>query len=292
MFHHFVGNIYILEKPPEAQENELNLELPDEILADIDKEKYSNELSKEQLAKLLYFREQMAEIIGEDVLRRLRIDGVLLSSDTTLLYAIASEISNNRNHWRGLKFLNSDSTEKWEWILMKTLRFIPGGWDYRYGSFAKFVAISSQSWTKTIPELLDDLDSENVTIEDFFKMEKNSSYKLAALLNDVNVLQKEIIPDQHIDISTFIGKLSRGFLPSCVMALEEYGLPRMISRKLHDAQIIDFEDENISLHDALRSLTEKRSEIELQPTLDNFDRYVIDYFFSGITSDLESKIPP
>lgn len=59
----------------------------------------------------------------------------------------------------------------------------------------------------------------DITIDEFFKMERNATFKLTALLNDINVIQKEIAPDQKMDISSYIAKLSKAFLPSCLMTL-------------------------------------------------------------------------
>ena len=92
------------------------------------------------------------------------------------------------------------------------------------------------------------------------------------------------MPEQHVDISPFIARLSKAFLPSCVLELEEYGLPRMLSKQIHSARLIDFEDETLTLHRALDVLNEKRSEITTTlEALDPFDRYVLDYFFEGIS---------
>lgn len=65
----------------------------------------------------------------------------------------------------------------------------------------------------------------------FFQLERNSTFKLSALLGDINILQKIIFKHKKIDISSFISKLSHAFLPSVVYQLEEYGLPRMLSKK-------------------------------------------------------------
>jgi hypothetical protein len=282
MFRHFVGNIYLLEEPPQPHDTQLELTFPDELLADVDIDKIRAPLTKEQLAKLLVFKEDMAELLGEGALERLRQEGALMSSDLDLLRLIATEIATNRRTWRGLKFLNGDDTEKWEWIIGKVLKLAPGSWDVPYKKFIKYVRACSENWSKSIPELLEDLDEFDVSIEDFFKMEKNATYQLAALLNDVNVLQKEIIPDERIDIAPFITRLSRAFLPSCVMDLEEYGLPRMLSRKIDTAGIIDFTGKAHSLDEALSQLRNARNPIENLPSLDAFDKYVLDYFFEGV----------
>lgn len=207
----------------------------------------------------------------------------MISSDAELLAGIALEINNNRKTWRGLAILNSPSSEYWGWILNKVLRLAPGEWEFPYSKFIEFVKMLSANWQNSIPELLDKLDEQDVTIEEFFKLERNATFKLTALLSDINVIQKEVMPDQHIDISPFIARLSKAFLPSCVLELEEYGLPRMLAKKIHAAGIVDFEDENLSLHSALDMLNKMKHKIqEKVADLDGFDRYVLDHFFDGI----------
>lgn len=284
MFRHFIGNIYILEQPPDPTETQLTLTFPDELLADLDDNDFKTELTKEQLAKILVFKEQMASVLGQGTFDRLRSEGALVSGDTTLITNIALEIGQNRNKWRGLIILNSESPENWGWILSKVLRFIPGGWDVAYTKFIEFVRVLSANWTSSIPELMDAMDKEDVTIEEFFRLERNATFKLTSLLSDINVIQKEIMPEQHVDISPFIARLSKAFLPSCVLELEEYGLPRMLSKQIHSAGLIDFEDETLTLHRALDTLNMKRREItNALEALDPFDRYVLDYFFEGVS---------
>jgi len=284
MFKHFIGNIYILEEPPAPAETQLTLTFPDELLADVDDHEFKTELTKEQLAKILVFKEQMASVLGQGTFDRLRTEGALVSGDTTLITNIALEIGQNRNKWRGLIILNSDSTENWGWILSKVLRFVPGGWDVAYSKFIEFVRALSANWTSSIPDLMDAMNKEDVTIEEFFRLERNATFKLTSLLSDINVIQKEIMPEQHVDISPFIARLSKAFLPSCVLELEEYGLPRMLSKQIHSAGLIDFEDETLTLHRALDVLNKKRHEItNTLEALDPFDRYVLDYFFEGIS---------
>lgn len=284
MFKHFIGNIYILEEPPSPTDTQLDLTFPDELLADVDEQEYKEDLTKEQIAKILLYKEQMANVFGQEVFDRLRSEGAFLSGDTALISDIALEISQNRKTWRGLAILNAASTEYWGWILQKVLKLAPGQWECAYSKFIEFVRVLSSNWQYSIPELLDKLDEQDVTIEEFFKLERNATFKLTALLSDINVIQKEILPDQHLDISPFIARLSKAFLPSCVLELEEYGLPRMLSKKIHAAGLIDFEDEKLSLHSALDMLNKMRWEILTKMEgLESFDRYVLGYFYDGVT---------
>lgn len=286
MFRHFVGNIYILEEPPFPADTQLKLTFPDELLADVDDEKYKQELTKEQLAKLLQYKEDMAQLLGKEAFDRLKSEGVLISGDTELITVIAGAISSDKKTWRGLASLNAPSNEYWTWILCKVLKLVPAGWDTTYTKFAEFVRVLSLNWNHSIPELLDQLSEQDVTIEEFFKMERNATFKLTALLNDINVIQKEIVPEHKINISPFIARLSKAFLPSCVMELEEYGLPRMLAKKIHAAGLVDFENENLTLHSALEQLSELKPEILARVEgLDEFDGYVLDYFFDGISQN-------
>ena len=283
MFRHFVGNIYILEEPPSPADTQLELTFPDELLADVDEEQYKKELTKEQLAKLLQYKEDMAQILGQESFDRLRAEGVLISGDTELIAAIALAINSDKKTWRGLATLNASSNEYWAWILRKVIKLVPAGWDATYTKFAEFVRVMSSNWALSIPELLDQLSEQDVTIEEFFKMERNATYKLTALLNDVNVIQMEIVPEHKIDISPFIARLSKAFLPSCVIELEEYGLPRMLAKKIHASGLVNFENEKLDLHSAIELLRAMQPEILGKvKELDSFDRYVLDYFFDGI----------
>lgn len=283
MFRHFVGKIYILEEPPAPTDTQLELTFPDELLADVDDEKYKNELTKEQLAKLLHYKEEMAQIMGDESFERIRNKGELISSDTELIASIAFAIKNDTKLVRALANLYAPSNDYWVWTLCKVLKLVPGGWDAPHTKFSEFVRALSGNWILSIPELLEQLSEKDVTIDEFFKMERNATFKLAALLNDINVIQKEMTPQYKVDISPFITRLSKAFLPSCVMELEEYGLPRMLTKKIHASGIINFEDENLNLHLAINLLQKKQTKIYGKvKSLDSFDRYVLDYFFDGI----------
>jgi hypothetical protein len=77
---------------------------------------------------------------------------------------------------------------------------------------------------------------------------------------------------------------SQAFLPKVVFQLEEYGLPRMISKKLHESEVINFYDSELTIHSVISQLNElgKETTIERTKDLDNFDKYILDYFFDGI----------
>ena len=81
----------------------------------------------------------------------------------------------------------------------------------------------------------------------------------------------------------FISRVSHAFLPSVVYQLEEYGLPRMISRKLHQYGLINFLDEELNIHKAIEMFHNIGKEKIFSLFIDDFDKYIIEYFYDGIT---------
>ncbi|NQY89726.1 MAG: DEAD/DEAH box helicase [Colwellia sp.] len=285
MFKHFIGKIYLLEEPPESAETRLELNFPDELLSEVDEIDFKNELSKEQIAKIISYKEEMTEILGEGVFNELQKEKAFESSNSFLIRDIAIDISTNESSWNGLGYLNSNNIEDWDRLLYKVIKLQPGGWGIEYNKFVGFIKILTANWTKTIPELLYELDELDIGVDDFFKLERNVTYKFSSLLNDVNVIQKKVFSDQTIDLSPFIVRISHAFLPPTVYQLEEYGLPRMISKKLHESRVINFEDSELDLHKAINILnkfTYQRIK-EIVQDLDNFDYYILEYFFDGIS---------
>jgi len=284
MFKHFIGKIYILEEPPEECQTQLDIPFPDEILGDLDETKYEGLLTKEQVAKLKIYDDEMAELIGVQVYDELKSESAFQSSNSELIKAIAIDLTTNPNDWNGLYYLNEFKPEDWDRLLYKIIKLQPGNWDIRYKTFVEFIKIMAHNWSKSIPALLKELEDYDVGIDKFFLLERNVTYKFSALLNDLNTLQKRILKEKQYDISKFIKWCSHAFLPKVVFQLEEYGLPRMISKKLHESEVIDFYDTELTIHSVIEQFNEIGKEIIVERTndLDEFDRYILDYFFDGI----------
>lgn len=137
-----------------------------------------------------------------------------------------------------------------------------------------------------MPELLQELDEVGVGLDSFFKLERNVTFKLASLIADINVLQKSIL-NSGIDLSPFVSKLSSAFLPTVVYQLEEYGLPRMITKKIHKAGLINFEDPDLTLNNAILKFQEINYEdVVHRAELDPFDVYIYNYFLDGIAQSV------
>jgi len=282
MFKYFVGQIYLLEKPPGETDTQLKIELPDSMLGGIDEVEHKDSLSSEQIAKIIQFRERMTALLGAEAFERLFGGaGAFQCSDSDLILQIAESMAADPSTWNGLAFLNTQNPDNWERILYLLINLQPGSWDIQYNKFVRFVKVLSKNWASSLPQLLREL-APDVSVDMFFKLEKNVALKLSALLHDVNELQKEMFRN-GVDVGSFVSKLSHAFLPSVVYQLEEYGLPRMISRKIHRSGLFDFEAETDGIHSALGRLIQMgRGPVLQLQSLSIFEKSVIEYFFDGI----------
>jgi hypothetical protein len=286
MFKHFIGKIYILEKPPETEDIQLDLTFPDELVGSINLEEFKNELSKEQIEKIIAYKEEMVELLGEGTLESLQAEGLLESSSSFVIRDIAKDIYSNQRSWNGLGYLNSLHPEDWDGCLYRVIRLSAGRWGAEYNKVVAFIKILSRNWELTIPELLIELSAHDIGVEQFFELEKNVTFKLASLLNDVNVLQKKIL-GSNIDISPFVSKVSNAFLPPLVYQLEEYGLPRMLSRVIHNTGIIELNSHEKELHEVFNDFLNLSIENKtvLYGLFEPFDYYIYNYFIEGISTN-------
>lgn len=286
MFRHFVGKIFILEEPPAETNVQLELEMPEDLLGTFDETAFEIELSRDQVAAIESYRAEMTGLIGNENYEYFQAADVLQSSSSDLILRIARETRTNHNSWNGLLYLNSPDTENWDRLLYKLIDFHRGSWGVRYRDYVAFVKVLSENWIKSIPEMLAELNRHDISIDQFFELERHTTFRLASLLGDVQTIYNRIYPESAVDLAPAISKFSHAFLPTAVYQLEEYGLPRMISRKLHVAGLIDFEDADLTVHDAI----EKLGAIGIDHLrkgvgdLDGFDFYILHYFFEGIAT--------
>lgn len=285
MFKYFVGNIFLLDSPPKSEDTQLEIEFPEEILGTLDEEQDAASLTDRQVERIIEYKTQMSSIIGAENFDRVRRENLLQDSNADFLLSLARDMSDNPNEWRGFGYLNSTDPNQWEAMLYKIIRLKPGSWEAQFSKLVAATKIIAHNWDRDLPELLMDLEKSDVNIDEFFKLERTITFKLSAILSDTNTLYKMIV-SSSVDISAFIGRMSRAFLPSAVYHLEEYGLPRMISKKIHASGLIDFLDPEMDLLAALERFNQLGLETVLAiKTLGPFDRYVVKFFFDGITPD-------
>lgn len=102
MFKHFIGKVYILEKPPKAEETQLSLDISDDILLEFDVNNHNGALTKEQVAKIISLNNEMDDIFGEGEFKKLQDSNFFESSNSFALKNIASNINENPRQWNGM----------------------------------------------------------------------------------------------------------------------------------------------------------------------------------------------
>lgn len=285
MFQYFVGKVYNLVEPPAREPKSLKLDFPDDVLVSIDVEKHKQDLTREQIIKIVAFSEEVDASVGSGTYNKLVSAPELRGYTGFQIRGVVSELIENENAYSSLPLLLSDDTKKWNSPLRDCYYRLPH-MDLQHWQFIRFVKILSQNWTKTIPELLTEFKEKGVDVEidTFFDYERRVAYDLANMLGQVNSIMRYIRPKSK-DISPFIFKASHAFLPKLVYELEEYGLPRMISRKIQRAGLIDLEQEDKSVNEILYVFKEigceKMAEIL---SLSRFEMYILTYFYQGVTA--------
>lgn len=284
MFRHFVGKIFVLEKPPDEEGTQLELEMPDELLGTFEVGSLAMEFTQEQIAAIENYKREMEELVGADNLEYFRRNDVFQTSNSGLVLTIASDIKRNSASWNGLGYLNSNETNQWDRLLYKLINLQPGSWGTEYSRYVAFVKILSNNWLLSIPELLEQLNEYEIGIDQFFELERNTTFRLASLLGDVHTIYNRMNPHNPVDLTPAISRLSYAFLPPIVYQLEEYGLPRMISKKINSAGVINLEDRAVEVHEVIDRFRAIGREALTRSVgdLDEFDLYVLHYFYEGI----------
>ena len=287
MFKHFVGNVFLLEEPPIETLSILELDYPEPLLERIDPEDYSGELTPEQITKIKEHEIEMDRLLGEGGYRQVIKEIASQNVSKSILTDIINELGENTLRWKeGLMGLVAPSPSRWRnalFLMMPLLRRVK----YFNGSYTQMVDIIqsfSHNWVQSIPELLQGLSKYNLSVENYFDIEKLLSFNFVSLLHNINALAKRII-DPNIDISSFIVKVSNAFLPPLVFELEEYGLPRMMSRKIQASGIIDLEREGGTINEIIKEFQDLGigQIMNASHFSSEIEQFILYHFFDGIT---------
>ena len=122
--------------------------------------------------------------------------------------------------------------------------------------------------------------------EDMFAFERTISFNISSTLSLVNYIKQVVYPGTP-DISEFIHKASNAFLPKLVFQLEEYGLPRMISKKIQRSGSVNLEYDNKEINTVIVEFNRMGIEKVLSSIrhLHPFEEYIIRYFYEGISTN-------
>lgn len=282
MFRYFVGHVHILAEPPADEDAQITLDIPDRLLVSMDESQGEYNLTKEQVAKIIAYKEELEGLMSSEQMKTLLSSGFLGSSDYELAKSIVIALKADPDSWNQLVNLNSKNRSRWSNSLYKILRI--KRLHKNHVTLVEAVVLMSSSWENGLAKTIEDAKKQGIPLGDFFKLERTISFGLATLIHDINAINREVF-GSSIDVSPFAAKAAHAFLPVLVYQLEEYGLPRTISRKIQDSGLVDLESEEKSIHDVISEFIEVGLEkIARIQSLDAFDRFVLDYFFEGIES--------
>ncbi|EAL5704936.1 helicase [Campylobacter jejuni] len=283
MFKYFIGEVYLFESPNEDnnQEKILDVEIKSESLSINDE--INNEIPNNIQVEVENNQLEILKLIGKDKFNLLKKEASL-KNDLEVIIKIIQILQSEDFNSEIFTYLFNDEPDKW-YILSKiaTIR------EFHCRNIndinnVELVKKISRNWIKPLPELIKDMQ---IDLDDFFKFENHVAFKVASLFSDINILQKILYPEKWIDISSFVTKLSNAFLPSVVYTLEEFGLPRIISKKLHECKFINFENKELTLEQVLDKFKEYTAGdiiniLKENNLYDDFEDYILNYFYDGL----------
>ncbi|WP_394978062.1 DEAD/DEAH box helicase [uncultured Helicobacter sp.] len=283
MFKYFIGEVYLFESPNEDdnQEKILDVEIKSESLSINDE--INNEIPDNIQTEVKNNQREIIKLIGRDKFDLLKKE-TLLKNDLEVIIKIIQILQSEDFNSEIFTYLFNDEPDTW-YILSK-IASIGEFHCKNIGDIntVELVKKLSQNWTKPLPKLIKDM---GIDLDDFFKFENHVAFKIASLFSDINTLQKILYPEKAIDISSFVTKLSNAFLPSVVYTLEEFGLPRIVSKKLHKCGFIDFENKDLTIEQVLDNFKENTADniinkLKEKNLYDDFEDYILNYFYEGL----------
>ena len=280
MFKYFVGKVYLLEKPPLEENTTLTIDFPDEVAEALDSENPGIEINQEQNNHIKKYETFMIDALGAENFRQIRKLSIFKSCDPRILKLLIKKLKSDPNWPRGYVALAATNTYYWREPILDVVDLL-GDRD----NMSKLIKIAiwkmRYNWTRSIAEIYSELSG--ISYENLFSAERYLSYNLCSTLSVINILKKLLDPTSP-DISLFIGKAANVFLPKLVFQLEEYGLPRMISRKIQDSGLINLEDDSVEISEIITQFNSIGRE-KIIHSLNNllpFDEFIINYFDDGI----------
>ena len=278
MFKYFVGKVYLLEEPPIQENTTLTIDFPDEVAESLNSEDPGIEINQEQNNHIKEYEEFMMNALGAENFRQIRKLSIFKSCDPRILKSLIEKLKANPNWPRGYAALAATNTYNWREPVLDVVSLLGD-------NMARLIKIAiwkmPDNWTRSIAEVYSELS--DISYEDLFSAERYLSYNLCSTLSVINILKKSFDPTSP-DISLFIGRAANAFLPKLVYQLEEYGLPRMISRKIQDSGLINLEDDSVEISEIIKQFNSIGREKIIQG-LNNllpFDKFIINYFYDGI----------
>lgn len=279
MFRYFVGKVYLLEEPPTERQTELELEFPETVVKTLDENNPGVQLSDYQKQVIISYQEDMKNLLGPDKWHKLKNNPYIKACDPDTLKLLTEKIAEEPTWPKGYDDLISNNTWDWRTGLESIIEFL----SYRRkAQLRTYACIASNMWNTSVQSIHNQVARYGITYEDMFTFERYLTFNISSILSVINILKEEIYPGST-DISPFIHKVSNAFLPKNVYELEEYGLPRMVSKKIQNSGVINLEDDEMEISDVIETFKKiGPAEIERKCHLHPFDKYILRFFYGGI----------
>lgn len=280
MFRYFVGRVYLLVKPPDQVDTQLNLEFPDDVALSLNPNDPEVKLNQDQRDMIQHYRIDMEKLIGEEHYNRLKELPIVQAASPSLFKDIVETIVENPNWPTNHIALLRNYTFDWREPLAEVIPIFAGG-NTRNIQIAVWKL--SENWLLPTSSVIAGLAQRGVSVDDFFSLERSVSFNLSTTLALINAVRMELVEDS-VDLTPFISRVSSAFLPKLVYQLEEYGLPRMISKKLSQVGLFDFENDSKEITDIVAEFQQQGYDAVLAtiPNRHPFDEYILKHFFDGI----------
>lgn len=280
MFRYFVGRVFLLVKPPEQADTQLNLNFPDDVALSLDPNNPGVELNPDQRELQRRYHAELEELIGADHYHNLKELPIVQAASPTVFRDMVETIIANPEWPTNHRALLCYKTYDWREPLDEVIRAFDCG-NARNMQIA--VWKMSENWHQSTSAVIAELGEWGVPVDEFFSLERSISYNLSTTLALINAIRLELV-EGAVDLSPFISRLSYAFLPRLVYQLEEYGLPRMISKQLSRSGMFDFENEEKEISDIIGEFQKigYQRVVEALPNKHPFDEYVLKHFFDGI----------
>lgn len=284
MFKHFVGKVFLLDKKaPEDNSSDLNIEFWDSILLENYLGWNNVPNSKEQEIKRQW--DHLNSLLWEWKSYKYFIDNNDISYCLpNTIKKVLENMNQESTTWNWRWYLNSQNSDDRYRLLNKIYFLIPWFYSNKIKPEEINTYIKYAQNIRNIPfnQTLKLLSKEWVTIDTVFKIENFISNNLASFLFDVWKLYNYYF-DKNISIDLLVNKLSKIFLPANVYNLEEYWLPRVISRKIQNSWLINLEDDSIPTSEIISQFIKLwKDKLLKYHEFDDFDKYIIEYFFNWI----------
>lgn len=288
MFKYFVGNVYLLESNKETLKNgQETMEIipQEEFLYRNDLETFDVKIEMEKKLKSLLNNKSKFD----QIMSKMKNYTILMD-----LESIVTIVENAELLQKSIRHLNNNNPSKWGFIISKNIQKVVFRIlnDKSKDAYLKIINYGKYNYCgveQTINNINKQAKQERykIDINKYFDIERIISFDIASFFNDLNQIMQILYPEKKIDISSFVTKLSNAFLPSVVYTLEEFGLPRIISKKLHKCEFIDFGNKDLTIEQVLDKFKEYTADniinkLKEKNLYDDFEDYILNYFYEGL----------